>query len=213
MLLNSYMPVESDYWQPRRELNVTLMPYWVKRLLERNQLDYIDLLNYDKLRAILSIEDMVQILCLNSCFEDSFLGQIFGSDRNLSYEWFETCSAKNKPEYQNVVQKLAMSDATKDTVFHRLSFDDGCQADVTFEVDDPLLKINGKDHSQDLFRIVPLQGRAVFIFLEKGILDTLEVRDARFKMVSEYLKALYTILPMREVSKYYGAFEHYINML
>ncbi len=212
MLYNLLTPTQQEYWQPRRDLTTVIIPTWIEKLLHRNQLDYIDLLNYDKIRSYLSVEDMAQLLCLNGYFKH-FVLKDFVADCTLENEWYKTISSKNHSEFTNVIYPLATSDASASAVSDRLHFDDGQgQADCC-EFEDPLLKVNGEDQSGKLARSIAVQGRSIFLVLEKGILNTLEVRDARFNMVSEYLKALYSVLPMKEVSKYYGAFEHYFNML
>ena len=207
------MPEDHDYLQPYNPVTVVFVPYWIQKLLQRNQLDYIELLNYDKLRSVLSIEDVAQLHCLNQYYENLAL-KPFKDGNNLGFKWSDSRSDKNRAEFEQVINRLAMAEATISTVDSRLRFDDdgSTVADSDFPKD-PLLKINGEDRSEEYYSIIPNGGTVIFIVLQKGIFNTLEVRGARLKLVSEYLKALYAVLPMREVSKYYGAFEHYFNLL
>lgn len=210
----SFMPKDAERASSSLiSVGTIFVPYWVQDFLDRKQIDYIDLLNYDKMRSALSVEDLSLLLKLNDSSFHNDLKDLRYDCNGLFSHWSKTCSTDNKDEYYNVVNTLSKTENIQNILMERLYIPDQGKIVVdTYFNEESLLKINGEDKEKLNFKITPLANETIFIFFKKGFINTLEVRDSRFKFISEYLKALYTVLPIREVSNY-CVFNTYYNML
>lgn len=177
-------------------VSVVMIPYWIQQVLDRNKLNYIDALNYDAMRRILSIEDMAQLKCCNLFDNQSILGKIL-SFGDLALLWQDKMSAENRAEYDNVVCPLSYSEASKIAVAERLTY-----------LDAPSIP-----SFENIHRIQVMGSTLVFVFVQRGLLNALENRDYAKALVSDYLKALYSLMPIRDVSNGYPAFEMYFDLL
>ncbi len=177
------------------QVRVVILPYWIKQVLQRNKLDYIDVLNFDKLRKVLSIEDFAQFLSCNMALGYNPLDKIFG-DSYIDLNWY---NSPNIQELHNVILPLSQADTTRDAVLNRLM-----QAD--FKMPENLSET-------PLYRFQTLNDQTLMVFIERGLLNAFEHRDFAKAMVSDHLKALYSLLPISDVSKYYRVFEHYLDLL
>lgn len=180
-------------------INTIILPYWIDRVLQRNKLDYIDILNYGKLRKVLSIEDFALFMAANRSIGQKNFDSIFGdSFVDLNY-LSQTATSELRNEFWKVISPLAEAETTRVALLERLMKSD-------FKYPDDL-------SSGSLYRFQSLNDQNLLVFVERGLLNAFEDRDFAKALVSDYLKALYSLLPISEVSNSYNAFEQYLDLL
>lgn len=176
-----------------------ILPYWIDRVLKRNKLDYIDILNYDRLRKVLSVEDFALFLAANRSIGQESFDSIFGN----SFIEFDFYCQKSNPEksneLNNIIVPLSESETTRSALYERLLKPD-------FDYQDDL-------SSGQLYRFQTLNDQSLLVFVERGLLNAFENRDFAKAFISDYLKALYSLLPISDVSNSYTAFERYLDLL
>lgn len=179
---------------------LVIVPYWVQQLLDRNKLNYIDLLDYNKVRSLMSIEDVATFMGLtnNESMKETFLGRLNGYDNYVYYRYLERATAEQRKELETVIVPLTQAETTTKTLLDRLSLDNPAE----------------KDHisSEDLYTLQVNNDGTIFLFVKKGILNALEDRDYAHKLVSAYLQALYGLAPIHEVSQK-DAFKLYLALI
>lgn len=167
---------------------LVIVPYWIQQLLDRNKLNYIDLLDYSKIRSLMSVEDVATFMALtnNDNLRTNFLGRMNGYDNFIYHYYFERASSEQRKELETVIMPLTQAETITKTLVDRLSLDD----------------ITDKDRilSEDLYTLQVNNDGTIFLFVKKGILNALEDRDYCKKLISAYLQALYVLAPIHEVS-------------
>lgn len=175
--------------------NETLVvPYWIMQAFTRNNLNHIELLNYDSLRKVLSIDDMAQYYCVNKVPESecAVLYYIASGLENFGFS-----TPQQKKELTEVIKPLSNVPDTWNSVFERLSFESEAET-----VDKDALY-----HST-----VSLHGGVTILIIKRGFLDACKNRNYARKVVSDYLKAQYSQLPINAVSKL-PAYSYYLKLL
>jgi hypothetical protein len=179
---------------------LVIVPYWIQQLLARNKLNYIDLLDYNKIRSLMSIEDIATFMALtgNDDLRDSFLGRLNGIDNYIYYRYCERATVEQRKELDVVIGPLIQAESTYKTLIDRLSLDNPAD----------------KDHisSEDLYTLQVNNDGTIFLFVKKGILNALEDRDYAHQLVSAYLQALYGLAPIHDVS-FKDAFKLYLALI
>lgn len=183
-----------------RSPQLVIVPYWIQQLLDRNKLNYIDLLDYSKMRQLMSIEDIATFMGVtsNDGLKNTFLGRLNGFANFIYYRYFERASQAQREELDVVIGPLIQAETTMRSIVERLSLDNPAD----------------KDHisSEDLYTLQVNNDGTIFLFVKKGILNALEDRDYAHKLVSAYLQALYGLSPIHEVS-FQDAFKLYLALI
>lgn len=99
--------------------NIIAIPHWLCGTLEHNELKLADLANYDKLRKILSIEDLSLIVALQDKLNTFKLFEEANVSGFLTYAWSE--STTNQNEIYDVIYPLSKSKAVVEELNDRLS--------------------------------------------------------------------------------------------
>ena len=187
-------------------VRTVLVPYWVQQVLARNKMNYIDILDYEKVRKVMSADDVASMMALNNLNNNNMtkfskhtlLNELFRDWSNGDLWWGSQKSDANQKEYNNVIQPLSTADITLNNVFERLCFDEG----VTFDT----------NSYGDLYKLQVNNDGTIFVFLQKGLLNALEDRSFALKLTSEYLQTLYGLLSIPEVSTR-SAFQLYYKLI
>lgn len=182
------------------EPQLIILPYWIKQLLDRNKLNYIDILDYDKVRKLMSIEDVATFIGLNNSdyLKTNLLGRLLGASHYLKHHYLDDAAKEQVSELQSVIIPLSQSEIIYKTIIDRLSLDNIAEKDCT--------------SSEDLYSLQINNDSTIFLFVKKGILNALEDRDYAKKLISAYLRALYSLIPINEVS-YTDAFKLYLALI
>lgn len=175
-----------------------LLPYWVQQALIRNNLNTADLLDYTKLRQILSIEDMAHLLCVNYGAKNRLL-QSTSSWSTMSGYGFNVMSDSEKKELETVIRPLSFTAESEASVIARLSSDDN--------------KASPELLSQTLYGLDSLSSQLFVVHVKRGLLTAFKNRDYALRYVSDYLKALYGHEPLYRVSSQFYAYEIYLELL
>jgi hypothetical protein len=178
---------------------VLFIPYWIRTVLQANSLNVIDVLNYSKLRPILSIEDLAECYCAFNLVSPSkspvasFLNDL--SSWTSHNFWRESQTPEQAAEFTSFIQPLGYSDPTISRVFDRLT------------------SLDPVDPGKNYHSTITAQGGFSFILLEQGFINALEDKGYRLRLLSDYLKLLYVTLPPHRVSLDYPAFKLYLEHL
>lgn len=178
--------------------NETLVvPYWIAQAFTRNNLNHVELLKYDSLRKVLSVDDMAQYYCVNAVPESvcPVLYYMASGLRNVSSLDFST--PEQKKELAEIIQPLSNLADTWTSVYERLSF----------EFDNEQVDKKAQYHST-----VSLHGGVTILIIKRGFLEACKDRDYARKVISDYLKAQYSQHSIDTVSKL-SAYSYYLKLL
>lgn len=178
--------------------NETLVvPYWIAQAFTRNNLNHVELLKYDSLRKVLSVDDMAQYYCVNAVLESTcpVLYYTASGLDNLSSLGFST--AEQKKELAEVIKPLSRLPETWTSVYERLSFESENEQ---------------VDKDAQYHNTVSLHGGVTILIIKRGFLEACKNRDYAQKVISDYLKAQYSQHPIDTVSKW-PAYRYYLKLL
>lgn len=164
-----------------------VVPAWIYQAVLRNKSNAIDLTDYSKIRAIISKDDMSDWFHAN----DSTV--IDGCVRLSSCELkeaFGKVSPEHKYEIEWSVIPISRTDGTAKSVRNRFTNQNGVE-------DVPYRFISTSD--------------ITFLVINEGFLTFLDDPAIKLKFIKDYLKELYTYLPMEDVS-FYPLFRLYIKL-
>lgn len=182
-------------------INIKIIPGWVHRSFLRNNLTIQDIRSYSKIRKILSIDDLAELMYVNRFYkiESALLGKDLEL-RNVCYytDFFDQPSKEEMIEIQNSVDRLSFSEEPAESVKMRL----GARTSASIASND----VSDCDYS------MITTADCIYLVLNEGF-DT-SMRDpaklARF--IEKYLQTCYSIYPVREVSNL-PVYELYLNKL
>lgn len=99
---------------------VVLIPHWVQETLNRHKLQLVDVLDFQKISGLISIQDLASLLAM-----DRFEQQCYGADvpdksnMELRFAWERSA----QPQQQALIQQLdrmSFDDSVRNDVYHRL---------------------------------------------------------------------------------------------
>lgn len=176
--------------------NFVLIPFWVENVLKRNNIDIIDILNYSKLKSILSINDLAQLNSLQS-IEEIFTIKELDSNWCLFSSWMSNAQESEKVELDSVITQLSCSKDLQRDLLERLSLD---YAPLVYDYNEPKYKI--LDLNRDVTAVV----------LNPGFVDFERDKLNQFTFISDLLKSLYVYYTISEVSTY-SLYNKYVHLL
>lgn len=153
--------------------NIYLVPSWIHETLARHQLKLVDLLSIHKVRAILSMNDLLELNALQSCAHHVFGTRDIGGSTIL-YEWSSTALTEEDKRYVNSNLSPLASDP-----FHLSS------------IRERLFSETPVSEGERAFQVLPLEDRALAVVLYPGFFSDTRVRNQRFAVTREVLKQLY----------------------
>lgn len=174
-----------------------VIPYWVRKVLKQNKLNYVDVRDYKKLRSIMSLEDIVDFYSCLSIFDDS-IEIDSAANRSILNSVYETNDPMLITEFKVSILPLLHSVDVISNLRDRLS------------EDNPITPIS--IDWNDTYTIEASSQRVIFIFINKGFIDTLSVNAGKQHFLTAYLKMLYSFKPIHLVSKC-GVFKEYVKTL
>jgi len=185
------MSVNLEHIFPMRN-NIYILPYWVMDVLKRNGLKHIDVLNFAKLRPILSMNDLASIQACQSFGED-LTGMRDGISGSIVYEWYSSADDALKDSLRRQIEPLAADQALRDTVKERLNLGD-------------------YDRPRDsLFEVLALEDKAVGIVVYPGVFSG-NTFDRQFDIVRALLRLLYVYEQPTDVTGT-SLFRRYLDLL
>lgn len=167
-----------------------VVPGWIQRALLRNRLNTIDLLEYSKVRQVLSLDDMAEWVYMNDRFE---INRVKLSNCHLGNVW-HSLSPTDKLEIQNSVQPLSGSEEIASSANHKLN-------EISDKIGNPL----GNQNYQ-FIRI----DNILYVVLSEGFLSTMKDQALLREFIEKYLKECYAMVSVADVSKL-SIFELYMK--
>lgn len=187
------------------EKSPVLIPYWVVRVLKRNSLSLSDVLDYNKIRNVLSIEDAADLLSLQHLYVAPFI------DRNyfgrLLNSWEESASGDLKRELVSSVISLSYSEGSKESNLLRLN-KDHTDDDITRFGNDT----ESSDKGQPAFELVDFDRNVFALILKPGFTEYVSTYKGQIELVTAMLKQLYVYYKVHKVSST-TLFDSYVKLL
>lgn len=159
------------------------IPYWVASVIRRNNMKMEELLDFKKASAVLSQNDLVDLLCFHQIGKDLFPTRPHQHDNPLGQWWFTDAETKESIKASHGLEcKLALEPARFDEVKCRLySEEASSRTDVAISNSDPACG----------FEVVALRDQALGIILYNGIRKAADVRETEFQLLRSVAKQLY----------------------
>lgn len=177
-----------------------MVPYWVSSALKRKQMSMVDVLDYSKVRQVLSAEDAAMLLNLQQLYvapfiQDNYLGYLLSS-------WESSASVEQKVELNSTVVPLSYSEGSKESNLLRLKVDNGNFNDSLVD-DRP---------NQSVFELVDFDRSAFAIIMNKGFTDSVAEPTGQMTLVKAILKLFYVYFKIDLVSSH-NIFATYVRLL
>jgi len=157
-------------------LKILVVPGWIYRNVLRNRLNTTDILDYNKIREILSIDDMAEWLFINNRFN---LNGSFLSNNNIE-ESFNNLTIAQKAELNNSVLPLSGTD------------------EIAHSVTTKLIGSNPMNSCEYSFITIE---NTIYIILNEGFMTKILDSDYELEFIKKYLKECYMIASIPEVSE------------
>lgn len=174
-----------------------IIPYWVESALARNQYNLVDVLDYTKVKNTLSVNDIAQLLAVQS-MEGMAINKCFDSSWCLFSSWRSSAqSSSNEVELDSIISPLSCSKDLQEDLLQRLSLS---SAPLVYNENDPK------------YRIVDFDRNITAVVLNAGFEDFQRDQINFFKLNVDLLKSLYVSMSITEVSSY-GLFVNYVRSI
>jgi hypothetical protein len=176
--------------QTLNPMKIIVVPAWIQRAALRNKLNTIELLDYKKVRAILSLDDMAEWFHVNDSLK---IDDINLSNTGLQSLW-SNLSPDAQQEISNSVLPLSGSEEIASSANHKLT--------ITSDNIGNLL-------SDQLFQFIRIE-HILYIVLSEGFVASLSDASVKADFVKKYLKECYAMTSVADVSKL-GIFDLYMK--
>lgn len=170
---------------------IYIIPRWIANTLKRHGLSLVDLLNFDKIKPILSMNDLLNIEASQYHFE-----KITGIKQNSSilYEWISTANDVDKLYIEKQIDPLSKDKFQRDAVSSLLF--------TEVESLDELLP----------FEVVPLADLAIGVVVTPGAFAGIKAETHHLSVIRNTLKQLYVYEKRTPVTSS-GLYSRYLELL
>ena len=111
------------------EMSIFVVPGWIHRALQRHKFSNRDLLDYGKIRSVVSLDDMAEWFHLNDQFK---VDNTTLSSTYLDHHFF-SASAEQKKEIRQTVVQLSFDESIKNSATTRLFHAHGMDKPISDE--------------------------------------------------------------------------------
>ena len=170
---------------------MVLVPYWVENVLKRNRLKFTDVLNYAKMRELMSVEDVSAFLHFQSTDQIAVLKGVDCSI--LLSSWEQTRSTNDPTELASVVIPLSQSEATAN---------DARQRYLTPATD---LEI-------PVYQLVDVERDVLVVVIREGFEESMQQPAQALDFLRAVLKEYYIYMEVHQVSSM-QVFRNYLERL
>ena len=177
-------------------MSVILIPYWVKESLNRRGLAISETINLEKLKEILSFDDLAMFVALNNCF-DRIVG-FSDEGQSLIYRWTDRVSTNQNELIDYAYNKLlpiANDESTKNKLESRL-FDSN----------------NKSKHYEKPFIVCEITPDIAGVVIYPGYFDKVSDKELQEKVVDKILRILYVYCAPHDVANTMF-FKRYLELL
>lgn len=174
------------------EMQVFVVPGWINRVLQRHKFSNRDLLDYSKIRSVVSLDDMAEWFHLNDQFkvDNSTL-----STSLLDYH-FHSATTEQKKEIRQTIVQLSYDDTVKSSALTRLAHANAMGQILADE---------------ELYEFITID-QTLFVVLNEGFGTIINHHQKKMEFIRRYLKACYAMTTIPFVSTM-GVFKLYVNQL
>lgn len=176
--------------QTLEPLTLVVVPGWIHRVAIRNNVNLIDLLNYDSIRPFVSLDDMAQWVYINDKIklDNSTIGS-----KSMMEVW-KNLSPDAQRELNNSVYPLSGSEEVASGANQKLK--------------------NARDFlgnllSNQTYQFVRM-GNVIFVILNEGFMTSVSEESALLDFIKNYLKECYAMTSVADVSKL-GIYSSYLG--
>lgn len=153
---------------------IIIVPGWIYRNVLRNKLNTIDMMDYRKMRQVLSLDDMAEWFYMNDSFKiDKHTLSSFYVD-----SIWHSFTPEDKLEYSNSVVPLSASEEI------------ACSANQ---------KLMANAMSDTCYQFVRTTD-VLYVVLSEGFMASLQDTEKKVQFVKNYLKECYAMAPVADVS-------------
>lgn len=150
-----------------------LIPDWVNKKAIQKKLDYMDMLDYNKLRPLMSTEDMIDLCSLTNIFETEV--------SNLFTSYVRFNDSANTPEFSSVIKPSLYSQDAIARNRTRLTLS---------ELD--MLNVE----NNDVYTVKVISEKVIILFIKPGFVNLLSGRNGLLELLKSLMAALYTVTPI-----------------
>lgn len=149
---------------------VYVIPSWIADTLKRHNLQLVDLLNFGKVKPILSMNDLLSVEAAQSFFET-----VTGvrESQSILYEWHCTANDVDKVYIKTQVEPLSKDQFQRDTVQARL------------------FTVTEGPGDTNPFEVVPLADLAIGVVIKPGAFAGAVGSEQHLSVIRAVLKQLY----------------------
>ncbi len=170
---------------------MVLVPYWVENVLKRNRLKFADVLNYAKMRELMSVEDVSAFLHFQSTGQIAPLQNVECSI--LLSSWEQTRSANDPTELASVVIPLSQSEATATDSIQRF-------------------RAPAMDLDVPVYQLVDVEREVLIVVIREGFAEVMQDNAKALDFLRDVLKQYYVYLEVHQVSSL-QVFRNYLERL
>lgn len=195
----------------------TLIPRFIQRVLQRHQLPLSSILNFDKMKETLSVNDIVLLASLQeskywarllSCNEFGGVAEsqfYYGSYLNIYELWYKTANPENSSSLVKILANLVESGQANDEIVERLfSNKKGVNYAAPIsqgENPDGMSAVTSRETAQEPaqpYEIIDIGPECYGIIIESGVFPDRELSN---KLIKDILKSMYIYMSQSEVAQ------------
>lgn len=170
---------------------MVLVPYWVENVLKRNRLKFTDVLNYAKMRELMSVEDVSAFLHFQTT---DWIAPLRGAECSiLLSSWEQTRSANDPAELASVVIPLSQSEATANDAMQR-------NLVPAMDLDIPV------------YQLVDVEREVLIVVIREGFSEVMQDNAKALDFLRDVLKQYYIYMDVHQVSTL-QVFRNYLERL
>ena len=170
---------------------MVLVPYWVENVLKRNRLKFTDVLNYAKMRELMSVEDVSAFLHFQTT---DWIAPLRGAECSiLLSSWEQTRSANDPAELASVVIPLSQSEATASDAMQR-------NLVPAMDLDIPV------------YQLVDVEREVLIVVIREGFSEVMQDNAKALDFLRDVLKQYYIYMDVHQVSTL-QVFRNYLERL
>lgn len=170
---------------------MVLVPYWVENVLKRNRLKFTDVLNYAKMRELMSVEDVSAFLHFQTT---DWIAPLRGAECSiLLSSWEQTRSANDPAELASVVIPLSQSEATANDAMQRNM-------------------VPAMDLDIPVYQLVDVEREVLIVVIRKGFSEVMQDNAKALDFLRDVLKQYYIYMEVHQVSSL-QVFRNYLERL
>lgn len=171
-------------------MKIVILPGWIQRSLLRQKLSLNEVLDWNKSKPALSLDDMAEWFHVN----DSFTLSNCRVGNTVLETLFSNFGAKEREEFYKVILNLSISEETINSVKNKFS---------------KSTDIAGNPLSEQTYQFIRIEN-ILYIVLSEGFMASMLDKDSLEDFVKKYIKECYAMASVSEVSAL-GMFKLYLK--